>query len=441
MRNRLDVKKLADACYSLEVFAYGKPVGLLEKDGSDFTFRYHTSAEPKDFVSLLMPVGTQSYRGRLAGQLPAPFDMNLPEGGLLQALTSRYSKVVPGFNSLAMLYLVGQNTIGHITFGEPSARPLKPKLDLESLMESRDTEELLLRLYEGDAVFSGIAGAQPKVLGSVDDDSVKKFSDPKTIKDPLRTFKADSVIVKTSSIEYPWLATNEFFSLRAAQLSGINVPATRLFLNGQVLLVSRFDRGDKEEVLGAEDFCALNAQVSTEKYLSSYEKMAKTIRYFCSPENMQSDLRDFYKSFLVTCLVRNGDAHMKNFTLLHKRQGNQDEPRVWLSPAYDICTTNAYLKEDMLALTLSGSKRYPNLKKLSAFGLNACSLSKGLMESILEEVAQGVNAAAVEMTEYCEDHPDFHQTLGAAMFRCWKDGLQSVGQPFDLHPSWMDVDA
>ena len=167
---------------------------------------------------------------------------------------------------------------------------------------------------------------------------------------------------------------NGQFSIGLNKLSGLNVPATRLFLNGQVLLVSRFDRGDKGEVLGAEDFCALNAQVSIEKYLSSYEKMAKTIRYFCSPENIQTDLRDFYKSFLATCILRNGDAHMKNFTLLHKRQGNQDEPCAWLSPAYDICTTNAYLKEDMLALTLSGSKRYPNLKKLSAFGLNACSL-------------------------------------------------------------------
>lgn len=269
MSNEINVEKLARACYGLEVFAYGKPVGFLEKEGSDFVFRYHTSAQPNDFVSLLMPVGSQSYKGRLPGQLPAPLDMNLPEGGLFQALSSRYSKVVQGFNALAMLYLVGQNTIGHLTFGEPTGAPSKPVLDLNSLMDSQDTEELLHRLYAGDAVFSGIAGAQPKVIGCVDEASVKKFSDQETTKDPLRTFRSDSVIVKTSSVQYPWLAANEFFSLRAAELSGLAVPETRLFQNGQILLVSRFDRGEESCVLGAEDFCALNAQVSTEKYFSS----------------------------------------------------------------------------------------------------------------------------------------------------------------------------
>lgn len=439
MGNKIDATRLARACYQLEVFSYGKPVGLLEKDGSDFVFRYHTSAESNDFVSLLMPVGAQVYRGKIAGQLPAPFDMNLPEGGLLQALTNRYGKIVPGFNPLSTLYLVGQNTIGHVTFGEPPAKLSKPKLDLEFLMDSQDTEELLLRLYEGDAVFSGIAGAQPKVLGCADEESIKKLSDPKTIKDPLRTFKADNIIVKTSSVEYPWLAANEFFSLRAAELSGLSVPDTRLFLNGQILLVSRFDRDEKSQPLGAEDFCSLNAQVSTEKYVSTYEKMAKTIRYFCSPENLQNDLREFFKSLLLTCLLHNGDAHMKNFTLLHQRQNDREEPRVWLSPVYDICTTNAYLAEDMLALTLAGSKRYPTLNKIHAFGLGSCSLSKNVMQSIIEDVAHGIREAAVEMTRYCDDHPDFHQIVGANMLKCWKAGLDSVNQPFDIHHSWFDI--
>lgn len=169
--------------------------------------------------------------------------------------------------------------------------------------------------------------------------------------------------------------------------------------------------------------------------------MAKTIGHFCSPENLQNDLKVFFKSLLVTCVLRNGDAHMKNFTLLHQRQHNQDEPRVWLSPAYDICTTNAYLAQDMLALTLAGSKRHPTLNKVRSFGLNSCFLTKDIIGSAIDDVTRGVQGAAVEMMAYCENHPEFHHMVGANMLRCWEAGLQGVNRSLDIHPLWLEVDS
>lgn len=55
----------------------------------------------------------------------------------------------------------------------------------------------------------------------------------------------------------------------------------------------------------------------------------------------------------LSCMVGNGDAHLKNFGLLYADPLGTDAK---LSPAYDIVNTTAYIPEDALALTLAGSK-------------------------------------------------------------------------------------
>ena len=69
----------------LAVHVLGREVAILEQVG-DFksVLTYHAGTAVDDLVSLTMPVRTESYGWD--DQLPPVFQMNLPEGYLLQVL-------------------------------------------------------------------------------------------------------------------------------------------------------------------------------------------------------------------------------------------------------------------------------------------------------------------------------------------------------------------
>ncbi|CAN8139048.1 serine/threonine-protein kinase HipA [uncultured Thiomicrorhabdus sp.] len=51
--------------------------------------------------------------------------------------------------------------------------------------------------------------------------------------------------------------------------------------------------------------------------------------------------------------LQNGDAHLKNFGVVYSSATD-----IRLAPIYDVVSTTAYIKEDIQALTLLGSKRW-----------------------------------------------------------------------------------
>ncbi|CAM5791741.1 type II toxin-antitoxin system HipA family toxin [Castellaniella caeni] len=430
----ISIHQLKNACREIEVFVEQTPVGTLTKSGDHFAFTYRKGIDPSLAVSLLMPVRVESYRTRRPGVLLPAFDMNLPEGEHRRVLTARYSKLVVDFNDLALLFLVGRTTIGRVTFGAPQTDKAGT-LELDALMSSRSAEELLNALYRSDAAFSAISGMQPKVLARLNEADVQKFSDDRAPGQNLRlTLRTDDIVVKASPSDKPWLAANEFYCLRAAKLAGLVVPETRLFRDGQVLLVERFDRAETStnglSGLASEDFCSLNAFTSSYKYTSSYERVVSTLKRWIVPEASDEQMRRLFKSIALSCAVRNGDAHLKNFTLLYcPQEGAALEPRViraTLSPTYDVCTTNAYLSEDMLALDLLGSKKYPARQKLTDFGVRICNLPLKTIEAALAEVSCGVRRALDELRLYAENNPRFMGTVGQPMIKCWQAGLASI---------------
>lgn len=92
-------------------------------------------------------------------------------------------------------------------------------------------------------------------------------------------------------------------------------------------------------------------------------------------------LYDFYKLTLLNVRIRNGDAHLKNTGILYSgmagyRQGQMPDSTRQLAPIFDLVSTVPYLPRDTMALTLTGSKRWPKQKVLEAFGMGHCQLSK-----------------------------------------------------------------
>ena len=203
--------------------------------------------------------------------------------------------------------------------------------------------------------YSGVSGVQPKVL----------LRDSAAPIDRL-THRGATHLVKTfRPEEYPELAANEYFCMRAALHSGLDVPGFELSERGKFLVVERFDLND-QGYLGFEDFCVLNAWPSRAKYDGSYEGAAKQIKAFVSPHLLGQALESFFKIVALSAGLKNGDAHLKNFGVLYP-DCSAAAP-ISFAPAYDIVTTSVYIQTDSMALLLGGSKAWPKYKMLMRFG-------------------------------------------------------------------------
>jgi serine/threonine-protein kinase HipA len=381
----------------LKVFTGGTAAGALYRSGREedcFYFSYEPGCPPEAAVSLTMPVVADPYDS-MGGLLPL-FDMNLPEGPLRHRLEVMFSKAVPDFDALSLLEIVGGSQIGRLRYTAGDEQPAEvPEESVERLLTFRGAEDLFQDLLERFSRHSGVSGMQPKVL----------LRDASPL--PKIANRGATHIVKSfDAREYPELAANEYFCLCAARHAGLPTAEARLSEDRRLLVVTRFDLAPGGDYLGFEDFCVLSAMRSEGRYRGSYEKMARQIALFVSPQNRPAALRQFFASVALSVVLGNGDAHLKNFGILYDRPGGE----VRLAPVYDMLSTLPYQPKDVLALELAESKAFPARKTLAAFGRTACGLSSAQVESLLQGVVSGVHLAVADMANYAAAHPDFQGT-------------------------------
>ena len=142
---------------------------------------------------------------------------------------------------------------------------------------------------------------------------------------------------------------NEHLTMQIArQVFGIQVAENALvaFQDGEVAyLVRRFDvQSDGTRSL-QEDFAQIAAiseesHGKTYKYDFSYEEIGEQIRKHVGAYKV--DLERFFKLVVFNYLIHNGDAHLKNFSLLRNEQTGQYN----LSPAYDLLNTRLNLPNE-----------------------------------------------------------------------------------------------
>jgi len=119
------------------------------------------------------------------------------------------------------------------------------------------------------------------------------------------------------------------------------------------LVVRRFDwkTGAK---LRQEDFCQLSGRSMQTtgrnfKYEGSYEECGRILRSFCP--SWRIAIERLFRQIVFNYVTGNGDAHLKNFSLLEIPSGDHT-----LSPAYDLlCTTLHLPSESRMALDLFGN--------------------------------------------------------------------------------------
>ncbi|CAI8763330.1 type II toxin-antitoxin system HipA family toxin [Pseudomonas sp. IT-P294] len=395
----------------LHISVSGIAVGALGRGQprGDSVFTYAENAQEQNAVSLTMPVRLESYTWD-HGIHPI-FEMNLPEGALRDELVRRFSKAVRGFDDFAMLAIVGPYQLGRVGIAnaeDSNDRP--PETSLADLLVHDGAQGLFDDLLHTYGQYSGVSGVQPKVL----------VRDNATTVDRLTHRGATHLVKSFRPEEYPELAANEYFCMRAALHCGLEVPKFELSEHGKFLVVERFDLYDKG-YLGFEDFCVLNAWPSKAKYDGSYEGAAKQIKEFVSPPLLNQALESFFKIVALSSGLKNGDAHLKNFGVLYEHCALDAQIR--LAPAYDIVTTSVYIKSDSMALLLGGSKAWPKYKMLMRFGRSACNLTEGRCNELLQQVAHGMDVAMGEMTDYIKVHRAFAE-VGEAMLEQWTSGIE-----------------
>lgn len=395
---------------ALSVSVHGELVGSLARADSTYkgsSFRYRQSTDDSQAVSLTMPVRRDDYVWEYG--LHPPFDMNLPEGILKTRLQQMFSKVIRGFDDLDLLSIVGPHQLGRVVVGGQSAGAM-PGTSINELLVYDGAQGLFEDLLSQYAKYSGVSGVQPKVL--VRDETTNDFD--------RVTHKGATHIVKAWRAEdYPELAANEFFCMRAAALAGLNVPNVHLSNGGKFLIVERFDVSE-QGCLGLEDFCVLSGWGSNRKYDGSYEGCARQIKQLVAPSLIQESLMQFFKNVALSAAVKGGDHHLKNSALLYDHTG--DDAVITLAPAYDIVTTTPYNPQDMMALMMEGSKAFPKHKRLVQFGRVMCGMSERVVERTFQEIAEGVSDARKEMLEYIEDNPRF-ELIGTRMLDAWNAGV------------------
>lgn len=403
---------------SLDIFVQGQRSGTLGRSAIQehtYVFGYLPEATPHQAVSLTMPVLADQY-GYRQGVHPV-FQMNLPEGELRELLRNRFQKTVQNFDDLALLGIVGHSQIGRLRLAvsgsEPGAMPLQ---DMQALRTYQGTEDLFDELLKRYAHYSGISGVQPKVLVR-DRVTVATAEQPEQI-----SYRDATHIVKAWNPErFPHLAANEYFCMQAARRAGLETPEVELAAQGRLLLVKRFDLDGKGNYLGFEDFCVLNGLATDDKYVGSYQDIAQRIRQFVSPHRIQEALEQFFLSLALTCAVRNGDAHLKNFGVLYA----DPEGEVWLAPAFDIVSTIPYIPGDTLALLFGGSKVFPGRKALLGFARQYCTLNERRASRLLDWVVHGLEATLPELQDYALANPEF-EPVGERMQAAWQQGIAEL---------------
>ena len=364
---------------SLKVKVHNKIVGDLVYENEDYIFTYGSS-DKDDFVSLTMQVRVRDYLNK---QLHPLFEMHLPEGYLLSVIKKHYSKLIKT-DDFGLLSLMSPKVKGRVSY-ENSSLANKEALTLDSLLHPGN-ENLFEELVDRFALSSAISGVQPKVLAKVEDKATLSF---------------DEYIVKSWGDDYPHLALNEYYSMQIVKHAKIEVPEFYISDDNKLFIMKRFDIKDDGSFLGFEDMCVLQARPRDDKYEGSYEQVAKSIKTFVSPKNKKDSLEQYFKMIVINNLVKNGDAHLKNFGLIY-----EDINDIKLSPAFDVVSTTIYIKNDVPALHLLGSKKWWDKKYLIKFAIESCELTLKDANRLYDTCIEAVDFVCKEIDERLKTEKD-----------------------------------
>ena len=401
----------------LSVYVLGRAVATLAQVG-DFksVLTYHPHVATDDFVSLTMPVRTESYVWD--DPLPPVLQMNLPEGYLLQVLQEQFGPHL-GASPIALLSVIGRNMVGRLQVAAPGAElsePAKP-VEVAALLKGDNSEAAFAALVRQHAT-SGVSGVVPKFLDAQ--------SEP-TDAAPLALHKKASVvtrrhIIKGSSSQLPFVALNEHLCMQVARRV-MPTAKTELSDDGQALVVHRFDVDEHGQPhWGMEDFCSLLGLRPAAKYDTTWERIAKAVRdHVPGPQRLET-YRQLATTLLLTYALRNADCHAKNIALLYTSRAD-----VRLAPAYDLLTTSVYagFRHNPPGIEFMGKKTWTPGKNLQKFIAATLGIQPKEQQQLVQAISDAVADVGPLVRQAMTQHPAFAD-IGKRMLMAWAEGVQGL---------------
>ncbi len=381
----------------IDIFLQNHKVATFKQDKKSYLLDYE-NLDLKNSISLSLPNSKKFYTWE--NRFPPYFETYLPEGYLYEIFKNLLTKEYGFIDDYLMFSLLSSNITSRVEFKSDFKHLKFPSVDIDEIL-NHDTKDTFNNLLNTFLDKNSISGVQPKTVAIIKD---------------KETLNLKEYIVKTWGDEFPYLAENEYFCLKVLQKAGVRIPNIKLSKNGKFLLVEKFIF-DGDEILGFEEVLSLLDKNKINKYQGSYEQVSKVILQFSTDKT--TSMKQFYKTVVMNYLLKNGDAHLKNFGLLF----SSDFKSIEFAPAYDVVTTTAYIFKDKPALMLDGKRIWHSKDTLINFGQKYCLLSKKEATQSYEECEDALRESITELEEYIDKNPHF-KMIGERMIDSWRLSLK-----------------
>jgi serine/threonine-protein kinase HipA len=330
----------------LTVWLYGEIVATIESERRRLRLRYSPEALERypggsPLLSFTLPVSAAQFG---TGAVRPFLDGLLPEGDSRRVIAEDLQ--LRADDTFGLIRALGRDCAGAIVIqpAEDAAPPPTTTTAAEPLTDD-ELAELIANLRTvplgaNDRVRISLAGVQEKLL-------LTRLPDGRWGRPVDGT--PSTHILKPEIRGYPNTVENEAVCMRLARHLGLPVADVETIeIGGRALLVvSRYDRlvgaDGRVERIHQEDLSQATGIPPARKYQEGGGPTLRTLAGILTATDPDS-LPNLLRAVVLHVIVGNGDAHGKNYSLLHEHSG-----AVGLAPLYDVMST-LYYGDDRLAM-------------------------------------------------------------------------------------------
>lgn len=382
----------------LAVWLHGVRVAVVSEERSRLRLAYTKDALDRyplgvPLLSLSLPLAQERYT---QGVVRPFLDGLLPEGDSRRTVADDFNLLAS--DTYGLIRALGRDCAGAVVI-QPAddPAPAHPATFTAEPLSDDEIGDLVANLRSAplgvsDRVRVSLAGVQEKLLLTWLPDGAWGRPVDNT---------PSTHILKPEIARLPSAVENEAFCMRVAKHLGLAVANVEtMVLNGRKLIVvERYDRivhrSGSVERLHQEDFCQAIGLVPGKKYEPdggpSLKQIAEILQAAAAPDSVETLLR----AVTLNVLIGNGNAHGKNFSLLHEPSG-----ALRLAPLYDLMST-LYYEDDRLAMYVDNVHRTNRVtadrlvNEAARWGLSKRRASE-VITDVLQHVPAAVTAATAE---------------------------------------------
>lgn len=381
----------------LAIWLYGVKVAVIEQERRRMRLRYTPEAlatfpSGAPLLSVTLPLSGERFPN---GVVRCLLDGLLPEGD--SRLTIAAALQLRADDTFGLARALGRDCAGALVLQpDADASPPPPSTSAAESLSDDELARLVANLRSAPLGISGrvrisLAGIQEKLLLT----RLPNGGWGRPVDGAPSTH-----ILKPEIRGYPQTVENEAFCMRLAKHLGLEAAEVTTVTVGErkSIVVSRYDRvvspSGEVERIHQEDFCQATATRPEKKYEEdggpSLRRIATILRTV-----ERGSLPALLRATTLNVLIGNGDAHAKNFSLLHDRGGT-----LRLAPSYDLMSTLIY-GDDRLAMRIDDVRRTDRvtldrlIAEAAAWGMSRNAATE-LVADLLDRLPEAVEQAAQE---------------------------------------------